>query len=77
LFFFKTVILISNRNILAFDGSWDAMMLLNLIHKRFQKMLSQGLPFVFYLSSGLSPGGQLIGIGCFPSCPGAMLSYTS
>lgn len=46
--FFKTITLISIRNILSFDGSLDAMVLLNLIHKRFQQIFSQGLPLVFY-----------------------------
>lgn len=32
----------------AFDVSLNATVLLNLIHKRFQKIFSQGLPIIFY-----------------------------
>lgn len=37
-----------SKKIFAFNMTLDATVLLNLIHKRFQKMFSQGLPFIFY-----------------------------
>lgn len=58
--FFEAVTLISSRKILAFSGSLDAMLLLNLIHKKFQKCFHKAYLLSSTLSSGLFPGGQLI-----------------